>query len=119
MADRPKRDEAVLAVRFFRTPAGAEPVREWLKALPAEVRKEIGGDIFKVQLRWPVGKPLVDGFGGGLYEVRSSFDRSEYRVLFVVEHGCMVLLHGFQKKSRRTPVGELELARRRWKDEEP
>jgi DNA-binding Xre family transcriptional regulator len=35
----------VLDVRFFRTDAGAEPVREWLKDLSAIDRKTIGEDI--------------------------------------------------------------------------
>jgi hypothetical protein len=33
-----------LEVRFFRTVAGAEPVREWLKELSAADRHRIGED---------------------------------------------------------------------------
>ena len=55
----------VLDVRFFRTDAGAEPVREWLKDLPAVDRKTIGEDIKTVQFGWPLGMPLVDHLGGG------------------------------------------------------
>ena len=57
-----------LGCAFYRTDVGHEPVREWLRALGNEVSKEIGADILTVQWSWPVGKPLVDGFGGGLYE---------------------------------------------------
>jgi phage-related protein len=35
------------------------------------------------------------------------------RVLFTVRAGEMALLHGFVKKSQKTPVQDLELARRR------
>jgi hypothetical protein len=38
-----------LDVRFFKTDAGAEPVRNWLKELPAADRKSIGEDIKTVQ----------------------------------------------------------------------
>jgi phage-related protein len=65
-----------------------------------------------------VGKPLVDGFGAGLYEVRSSVDGNIYRVLFCLDGSTMVLLHGFQKKSQKTPKADLELARRRMRNEE-
>ena len=41
----------VLKVHFYQTPAGAEPVREWLKALPAHERLAIGEDIKAVQFR--------------------------------------------------------------------
>lgn len=54
----------VLDVRFFRTDAGREPVREWLKGLPAIERKTIGEDIKTVQFGWPLGMPLVRHLGG-------------------------------------------------------
>lgn len=63
-----------LGCAFYRTDAGREPVREWLRSLGKEVSNAIGSDILTVQWSWPVGKPLVDGLGGGLYEIRSSAD---------------------------------------------
>lgn len=103
----------MLGCRFYRSVRGNEPVREWLKSLPAEVRKEVGSDIQQVQWRWPVGKPLVDGLGGGLFEVRTSLDGEIYRVLFCLDGSTMILLHGFQKKSQRTPKPDLDLGRKR------
>jgi hypothetical protein len=41
--------ERPLNVVFFRTEAGNEPVREWLKSLPKEDCKTIGADILTVQ----------------------------------------------------------------------
>lgn len=111
------RRNPVLACRFYCTPAGNEPVREWLKALPIEVKKAIGVDISLVQWGWPMGKPLVDGFGAGLYEVRTSVDGNIYRVLFCLDGGVMVLLHGFQKKAQKTPKPDLDLALRRMREE--
>jgi phage-related protein len=91
----------------------------WLRdVLTAEVRQQIGWDIAAVQWRWPVGKPLVGAFGGGLFEVRTSVGKEQYRVLFFVLVGEMVLLHGFHKKTRRAPVADIELSRTRMKDEE-
>jgi phage-related protein len=108
----------VLACRFYRTAGGKEPVREWLKRLDAEVRKEIGSDIQQVQWRWPIGKPLVDGFGDGLFEVRTNVAGAIFRVLFCLDGSAMILLHGFEKKSQRTPRGELEIARKRQREVE-
>src|SRR6266705_5505948 len=56
---------------FFRTETGREPVRQWLKALPKNERKIIGEDIMTVQFRWPLGMPLVDHLGSGIWEIRS------------------------------------------------
>jgi phage-related protein len=105
-----------LPIGFYRTPTGTEPVREWLLSLPADIRKEIGGDIRNVQEGWPLGKPYVDGFGDGLYEVRTSHRGDQFRVLFFIIEGTMVLLHGFQKKTPKTPAAAIDLARRRQKE---
>ena len=52
--------------------------------------------------------------GDGLYEVRSSLSQNQIaRVLFYIDaNGRMVLLHGFIKKTQKTPPAELELARK-------
>lgn len=91
-------------------------MREWLLSLPADLRKEIGGDIRNVQEGWPLGKPYVDGFGDGLFEVRTSHRGNQFRVLFSITGGTLVLLHGFQKKTQRTPTTDIDLARRRQKE---
>ena len=105
----------VLVVRFFRTESGAEPVRLWLRDLPAQERKTIGEDMKTVQFGWPLGMPLVDHLDGDIWEVRIRLERRIARILFVAEEGAMVLLHGFIKKDQRTPKAELDLARDRLK----
>lgn len=102
-----------LRVIFFRTDAGNEPVREWLLGLPIEEKKTIGADILAVQWVWPVGKPLVDSLGGGLWEIRSSLGDRIARVFFILVNEEIILLHGIIKKSRTTPKQELDLARKR------
>jgi len=92
-------------------------VREWLKELEPEARKAIGEDIKDVEFSWPVGMPLVRPLGRELWEVRSSLPRGRIaRVLFCVEQGSMVLLHGFIKKTQKTPQHEIDLALKRKKE---
>jgi phage-related protein len=105
--------EPTLRVVFYRASSGREPVREWLRGLDREVRKVIGEDIKTVQYGWPLGMPLVRSFGDGLWEVRSRFRDGIARVIFFAEGDLMVLVHGFIKKSQKTPKAELDLARRR------
>ena len=107
--------ERPLKVVFFKTETGNEPVREWLKELSKEDCKVIGTDILTVQYAWPVGKPLVDNLGDGIWEVRSRLDNRIARTLFAVVDQEIVLLHGFIKKQQRTPQDELELAKKRKK----
>lgn len=104
-----------LDVRFFMTDSGSEPVREWLKDLPAIERKVIGEDIKTVQLGWPLGMPLVRNLGDGIWEVRIKLENRIVRVLFALDKSMMVLLHGFIKKQQATPKPDLDLAKDRLK----
>jgi len=106
--------EPILAVVFFRTDTGREPVREWLKSLDKEARKAIGEDIKLVQFRWPLGMPLVRKIETDLWEVRSHLSGGRVaRVFFTFGGSEMALLHGFIKKSQKTPQRDLSLARNR------
>lgn len=105
----------ILDVRFFMTEAGTEPVRDWLRTLPAMDRKLIGENIKTVQFGWPLGMPLVDHLDGGLWEVRSRLDGRIARTLFATEGGIMILLHAFIKKQQKTPKPDLDLAKERLK----
>ena len=102
-----------LPVRFFQTSEGREPVRIWLKSLPDEERKTIGDDIRTVQFGWPIGMPIIRKMETGLWEVRVELKDRIARVLFTVVEDQAVLLHGFIKKSAKTPAQDLETARRR------
>ena len=75
----------------------------------------IGGDIRTVELGWPIGMPVCKPLKNGLYEVRTHLEDRIARILFGIEDGKMVLLHGFIKKSQKTPKGDLEIARKRLK----
>ena len=106
-----------LRAAFYRLSSGREPVREWLKALDAADRKVVGEDIKDVEFSWPIGMPLCRPLGNGLWEVRSDLVSGRIaRVIFCIANGQMVLLHGFIKKTQKTPVGELELALKRKKE---
>ncbi|HEV3317918.1 MAG TPA: type II toxin-antitoxin system RelE/ParE family toxin [Candidatus Angelobacter sp.] len=130
MADKPQIHESAAAslrqgkrvqAVFYRTEAGGEPVREWLKSLPIrEDRKRIGEDIRTVEFGWPVGMPVCRSVGGGIYEVRSDLAHNRIaRVLFYFDKNSrMVLLHGFIKKTQKTPKEDLDLARRNKKKHE-
>jgi len=106
-------DDVRMRVLFYRTTAGNEPVREWLRALPKDDRTIIGEDLKTAQYGWPVGMPLIRKLEAELWEVRSTLRSRVARVIFTVEGDTMVLLHGFIKKAQQTPAQDLQLARRR------
>jgi phage-related protein len=108
---------AVLNARFYRTASGNEPVREWLKSLSAGDRRIVGYDIGLVEDGWPVGMPVCRSLGRSLWEVRCTItDNRIARVIFTIDGATMLLLHGFIKKSQKTPKGELDTSMARLKD---
>jgi phage-related protein len=101
-------------VVFYTTPAGGTVVLNWLKGLVEEERAVIGQDLMRVQFRWPVGMPLCRPLGDGLWEVRSSCPGNRTaRLLFCLVDGQIVVLHGFIKKTQKTPDDDMNTARRR------
>lgn len=100
----------ILHVVFYRSDAGNEPVREWLKELSREDKRRIGEDIKTAQLGWPLGMPLIRKIQKDLWEVRTTVENGIARVFFTVEGKYMILLHGFIKKSQKTPQHELNTA---------
>ena len=113
MADDPRK----IPVVFYRTAGGAEVVLDWLRGLGEEDRRVIGKDLMRVQFRWPVGMPLCRPLGNGLWELRCSLSGSRIaRLFFSFVEGRLVALHGFVKKSQRTPPAELAIARKRQRE---
>jgi phage-related protein len=100
-----------VAARFYASNAGDEPVRRWLKSLSREDCRTIGTDIQIVEFGWPVGLPVCRPLGNGLWEVRSDIsDKRIARVIFGFHGGEIILLHGFIKKTQKTPRHDIDLA---------
>jgi phage-related protein len=113
------RPTKILQAAFYASSTGKRPVREWLMELAPEDRKSIGEDIATLEFCWPVGMPKCSPIKNvkGLYEIRSSISSGRIaRIFFVLADNQMVLLHGFVKKTQKTPDKELKLASARLKE---
>jgi phage-related protein len=103
-----------IPIVFYRTASGSEVVLDWLRGLDNADRAIIGQDLMRVQFRWPVGMPLCRPLGDGLWEMRSDLASNRIaRMLFCFTDGRLLALHGFIKKTQKTPDSELKLARKR------
>src|SRR6478736_5572540 len=105
-----------IPVRFYQEESGNEPVRKWLHELTINDRKIIGRDIRIIQMDWPVDGSLVKPLGDGLWEIRSKLDNRIARILFIFFDSEIILLHGFIKKTQKTPNQEIVIARKRAKN---
>ncbi len=103
-----------ITVKFYQSESGNEPVKVWLQSLSKEDKKIIGEDVKTVEYGWPLGMPLVRKLERNLWEVRIDLTNKEIaRLFFTVKDGLMVLLHGFKKKSQKTPANDLKIAQDR------
>jgi len=104
---------------FYKTESEAEPVRDWLKKLGKPDSSLIGEDVRMVEFGWPIGMPTCRSIGKGLFEVRTNLPGNKTsRILFFIENGIMYLLHGFIKKSQKTPRPDFNLALKRKREME-
>jgi phage-related protein len=105
--DRPKTPAGLVLPDLDGRRAGAR-----LKSaeLSSDDRRRIGEDIKTVEFGWPVGMPVCKPLSNGLWEVRTNLKDRIARILFCVHDGRMVLLHGFIKKSQRTPKADISTA---------
>ena len=105
--------EKIIAVRFFKSENGNEPVRDWILTLDKEDRKIVGADIQTVEFGFPIGMPLVRKIDTKykLWEVRSKLASDKIaRVIFTIHKDCMILLHAFIKKDQKLPEKEKNIA---------
>jgi phage-related protein len=103
-----------LTVVFFETATGNQPVRDFLlNDRSKQDRKEIGADIAVVQWGFPLGPPLMEKTRDNLWEIRSHIPDGICRTFFTVHKNTIILLHGFVKKTQKTPKKELNIANKR------
>lgn len=109
-------------VIFYRTTTGRSVVKEWLRSFDKPDRAVLGEDLKTLQIGFPMGLPLCRSLGSGLWEMRSSLaGNREARVIFFhdAKAKALVVVHGFLKKSQKTPKADLDLALRRKKEFSP
>jgi len=106
------------SVEFYKTQENSSPVEEWLDSIPTTARAKMLRNMFLLEefgfsLKEPYVKPLKDK----LYEVRAKDNRGIYRVVyFAFKDKRLVMLHGFTKKTQKTPPSEIAVAKKRMKD---
>ena len=104
-------------VDFYKTDE-TSPIDEWLSTLDQTARTKLLRNIsllkeYGLELRIP----YVRTIGKKLYEVRAKDTKGIYRLLyFAYTRRTFIMLHGFTKKTEKTPTKEIELAMKRMKE---
>jgi phage-related protein len=91
------------------------PVQDFLQTLDDKTQTRFAWSIEQLRIRNVRAKePLVRHLGGKLWELREESNTNIYRLLYFFFSGRqIVLLHGFQKKTQKTPSREIEIALQR------
>ena len=93
---------------------GNNPVEEFIGTLPVGERASLRARIdFLAEVGNRAREPLSKSLGGGLFELRVKACRIFY---CFKPAGVIVLLHGFFKKSQKTPRREMEIAQKRMEE---
>ncbi len=100
---------------FFVDDNGSRPVNEFLRGLDDQAQGRFIRSIEQLRLRnVRAREPLVRHLEGKLWELREESGTNSYRLVYFFFTGRqVVLVHGFQKKTRRTPRREIDVAERR------
>ncbi|MEW6110249.1 MAG: type II toxin-antitoxin system RelE/ParE family toxin [Nitrospirota bacterium] len=108
------------AIEYYVTPEGKSPVKEFIDSLSPESKAKFIFiadllEVYGIGVKEPYVKPLKGR--QKLFEIRIKDKDNIHRILYFAFTGRkFVLLHGFTKKTEKTPVGEIEIAARRMEE---
>jgi phage-related protein len=107
----------VREIVFHESDFGNKPVEEFLDSLDSAPRAKFVRTLELLRLQQMVPAKFWKKLSGtDLWEVRIEYAGNIYRVLAAFAKGNrVILLHGFQKKSRKTPRQDMEIALQRRK----
>ena len=106
-------------IEFYQSINGKSAVYEWFLAQEPKVKARFAQifDLLQnkgILLGMPYVRPIVST---KLYEIRVEQSKNIYRIFYFAYTGRrFVLLHGFQKKTQKTPKKEIEIAEKRRKE---
>ncbi len=106
-------------VEFYQLSDGSSPALAWFREQEAKVQAKFARIFSLLQEHGiAVGMPYVRSITDSkLFEIRVEQDTNIYRIFYFAYTGQrFILLHGFQKKTQKTPKKELEIAQTRMKE---
>ena len=108
-------DDQDWKIVFYVEEDGGSPVKDFLNSLdrPTQVRLLVSIERLRIE-NVTAREPLVKRLEGKIWELRRESNTNIFRVLyFIVTGRNIILLHGLQKKTQKTPRREIETALKR------
>lgn len=111
-------DEHEWSIVFYTTEAGESPVEDFLRSLDLKTQARFDWSINRLKEdNVRATEPLVKHIEGKLWELRRASSGNIYRIMYFFFTGKrIVFVHGFQKKTQKTPRREIDIAEKRMND---
>ena len=105
-------------VYFFETQTGKSPIKKFIDGLPLQDQSRFFEVIEEIELNGiDANTVTLKPIEGKLWEVKFRSIHSYYRVFYtLLDKELMVWIHAFSKKTQKTPIHELNVARKRLKE---
>lgn len=103
-----------MKITFYEDPMGKNLVKEFLNELDPKMRTKMLRSIMALQeLGISLRMPLSEHLGDGIFELRAQVGTNISRVMYFFMIGNQaILIHGFIKKTQKTPSREIERAKK-------
>ena len=107
-----------LKLYFYYNANNKSRVREFYSSLNIKIQSKLLAYInLLISQNGQLGLPYTKYIDDKIWELRVDFDKNYYRIFYFIFDGKkIILLHGFSKKTNKTPRNELNKARNRHQD---
>jgi len=101
----------VKSIKFH--PKALEFIREQSTAIKQEIGEALRDVQKGISPGMPLSRPMPD-VGSGVHELRVKDERTAVRIFYFVKMAdAIVVFHGFQKQTQKTPKHEMEVGSKR------
>ena len=97
-------------IRFYRTSSGKYPVEEFLDSLSGKTAQKVTWVLQLIEELDAIPEQYLKKLTSEIWECRIQFGGNIFRILCFFDGPEVVLTHGFQKKTQKTPRNEIEKA---------
>jgi phage-related protein len=106
------------AIYFYRKMVGKSPIYDYYHNLDKKVRRKIEFYILLlIEREGKLGEPYTKHIVDKIWELRVDFNKNFYRIFYFIFTGNKIIfLHGFNKKTNKTPSKEIIQAKNNYDD---
>ena len=105
-------------IYFYGKKSGNSPIYDYYHKLDEKIRRKIISYVLLlIERNGKLCMPYTKHIDGKIWELRVDFDKNFYRIFYFIFTGNKIIfLHGFNKKTNKTPNKEIAQAKNSYDD---